>query len=50
MNEIQFVRIVPKGNHYVIEIGYCVEEPEVATDPTRFVAIDLGLNNLATLG
>lgn len=44
----KFARIVPCGNHIVVEIGY---QQETTLKPLngRAAAIDLGLNNLATL-
>ena len=40
-------RIVPKGDHYVIEVVYNKVEKELKEDNGRYAAIDLGLNNLA---
>ena len=39
-------RIVPKGNHYVIEILYDVVKQEIDADYSRVAFIDPGLNNL----
>lgn len=44
-----FVRIVPKLDYYVIEVGYSVETPAPSETTGRVAAIDLGLNNLATV-
>lgn len=47
---IQGARIVPKGNHYVIDILYkktC--QPLKSETPTRVAFIDPGLNNLLTV-
>jgi putative transposase len=42
------VRIVPKLDHYVIEVVYTVEEPALSNG--RYMAgIDLGLNNLMAI-
>lgn len=47
---IQGARIVPKGNHYVIEILYKVtSEPLRSEIPERVAFIDPGLNNLMTV-
>lgn len=46
---VQQVRVIPKGNHYVIEVIYNKETPKY-TDNGNYVGIDLGLNNLATVG
>lgn len=47
---IQGARIVPKGNHYVIEILYkVVSKPLRSEFPNRVAFIDPGLNNLMTV-
>jgi putative transposase len=46
---VQQVRIVPHGTHYMVEVVYEQPITPAAVDPTRIAAIDLGLNNLATL-
>jgi putative transposase len=43
------VRIVPKLNHYVIEVIYNKEEKEKLPNNNRIASIDLGLNNLASV-
>lgn len=48
-SEIQQIRIVPRDKHFVIDIVHKVEcESEIISD--NKCGIDLGLNNLATLG
>lgn len=42
-------RIVPKGNHYVIEVLYDVVKQDIKTDYSRVAFIDPGLNNLMTV-
>lgn len=51
IKNIQQVRIVPKPtfNCYDIEIVYKVSEKELKKDNGRYAAIDLGVNNLATV-
>ena len=47
---IQGARIVPKGNHYVIEILYKVASKPLRSElPERVAFIDPGLNNLMTI-
>lgn len=46
---IKMVRIIPKLNHYEIEIVYSIEEAKLISDNNRYVSIDLGVNNLATI-
>ncbi|HZT99532.1 MAG TPA: transposase [Ktedonobacteraceae bacterium] len=43
------VRIVPKGDHYVIEVVYQEEARPASVDPAWFVAVDLGVSVLAAL-
>ena len=45
---VQIVRIIHRGNHIVIELIYN-KEYELKCDNKQYAAIDLGLNNLATL-
>ena len=42
-------RIVPKGNHYIIEILYDVIKQEIEPSYDRVAFIDPGLNNLMTI-
>ena len=44
------VRVLPRNNHHVVEVTYKVEEKESKCDNGRYASIDLGLNNLATVG
>ena len=44
------VRILPRNNHHVVEVVYKVDEVESKSDNGRYASIDLGLNNLATVG
>ena len=48
VDNIQFVRIIPKGNHIVIEVGYEKQEKSIELN-NHIAAIDLGVNNLATV-
>lgn len=43
------VRIVPKNAYYTIEIVYEVKEADKLDDNNKYAAIDLGVNNLATV-
>ena len=48
--QITNVRIVPKGNHFIIEVLYDVEKPSVdENDFSRVAFIDPGMNNLMTV-
>lgn len=46
---INQVRVVPKNSYYKIEVIYEVDEPEELKDNGNYAAIDLGVNNLATV-
>ena len=48
-SDIKAARIIPKGNHFVIEILYKVMKKSLKSDkPKRLAFIDPGLNNLMT--
>ena len=46
--QIQQVKIVPKNGYYVLHVVYKTEEPK-PINTENYAAIDLGLNNLATV-
>ena len=48
LTQIQEVRIIPKNNAYILEAVYEQEETSLTTN-NRIAAIDIGLNNLATV-
>ena len=48
-NNLQQVRILPRNKHMVIEIVYNLEVSEIKQDNSRYIGIDIGLDNLATL-
>lgn len=47
--KINFVRVNPKGNHFVIEVGYKIDDVEEKKNDKKYASIDLGVNNLITL-
>lgn len=47
--DIAQVRIVPKNSYYKVEVIYDVEENDELEDDNKYCAIDLGVNNLATV-
>lgn len=47
---IQQVRVVKKLNHIVVEVLYKKSEKELKPTNERYCSVDLGLNNLATVG
>ena len=48
-DDIAQVRIVPKNSYYKVEVIYDVEEIDELEDNDKYCAIDLGVNNLATV-
>ena len=48
-DNVQQVRVVPQANRYAVEIIYNVPDVEIKTN-INCAGIDLGLNNLATVG
>ncbi|NET40737.1 transposase [Okeania sp. SIO2B3] len=48
-SQIKQVRLVPRINHYVIEVIYEKCEKQYELEKNRCASIDIGLNNLATL-
>lgn len=47
--QITNVRIVPNGNHYVIEVVYDIVKPSVTPSFSRVAFADPGMNNLLTV-
>ena len=47
--ELVGARIVPKGNHFIIEVLYDKEKHQIKEDFSRVAFIDPGLNNLMTV-
>ena len=48
--KINQVRIVPKGQSFCLEVVYSISvESELRSDNGRYISIDLGLDNLATV-
>ncbi|MDJ0518926.1 MAG: transposase [Trichodesmium sp. MO_231.B1] len=48
-SQIKQVRLVPRLNHYVIEVIYEKCEKQYELEENHWASIDIGLNNLATL-
>ena len=46
-DKVQFVRLVPKNNYMVIEVGYNIKEQEQKLND-NVLAIDIGVNNTAS--
>ena len=45
----QQIRFIPHKNHIVVELVYNIEIPDTCLDGDRYIAIDIGVNNLATV-
>ena len=50
VNKVKQIRIIPKYSRFVIEVIYEIQEIKTKEDNKRYCSIDLGLNNLATVG
>ena len=48
-SKIKQFRLVPRLNHYVIEVIYEAEKQQYELEENSYASIDIGLNNLATL-
>ena len=47
--DINCVRIIPNNGYYTIEIVYTIQEKQKLIDNKRYIGVDLGVNNLATI-
>ncbi|MDX1994509.1 MAG: transposase [bacterium] len=48
-HQVDQVRIVPRGRHYMVEMVYTVKPQQAEVDPNFVLSIDLGIDNLAAL-
>jgi len=48
-DKIQCVRIVPHWNNITIEVVYLLDVPEAKPDNGRYLSIDIGIDNFATI-
>lgn len=49
INNLQQVRILSRYNHIIVEVVYQTEVPELKQDNGRYISIDIGLDNFATI-
>lgn len=49
LNSLQQVRVIPKDKYIVVEVVYKFDDVEELIDNGRYVGIDLGLDNFATI-
>ena len=49
VSNLQQVRILPKNNYFIIEVVYKVEIPDLKKDNKKYLGIDIGLDNFATI-
>ena len=43
------IRLIPRGNHYILELVYEKEPDDLRLNRYRIISIDIGLNNLVTV-
>ena len=48
-DSFQQVRMIPHKNKIVVELVYCIKVPEQKPDNQKYIGIDIGVNNLATV-
>jgi len=48
VKNIKYGRVIPKSNHFVVELIYNIDEVEQKEYNGNWLSIDMGLNNLAT--
>jgi putative transposase len=46
---LQQVRILPRNKYFVLEVVYNQEKPKQLQDNDKYISIDIGLDNLATI-
>lgn len=46
---IQQVRVLPRNNYFILEVVYKINPIELKQDNQKYVSIDIGLDNLATM-
>lgn len=50
LTDINQVRVIPRNNQFIVEIVYEMYEIGLKEDNGRYCSIDLGINNLCTVG
>ena len=50
LNDIKEVRIIPRNNQYIVEVVYEKHEKQLLYKNNNIAGLDVGLNNLATIG
>lgn len=49
VNNLQQIRILPRNKHLIIEVTYKYNTKEMLCDNGKYISIDIGLDNLATI-
>lgn len=49
VNNLQQIRIIPKDKYIIIEVVYKINDVNLPLDNNRYIGIDLGLDNFATI-
>ena len=50
VTNLQQVRILPRYNYIIVEVVYQIEVQKLKQDNGRYISIDIGLDNFATIG
>ncbi|WP_431732634.1 RNA-guided endonuclease TnpB family protein [Clostridium botulinum] len=48
-NKLQQVRVLPRNKYFVLEVVYSMSKPQLKEDNNKYISIDIGLDNLATI-
>nr|WP_242851688.1 transposase [Clostridium botulinum] len=48
-NKLQQVRILPRNKYFVLEVVHSMPKPQLKEDNNKYISIDIGLDNLATM-
>lgn len=49
VNSLQQIRILPRNKHIIVEVVYNYESKDSLEDNRRYLGVDIGLDNLATI-
>lgn len=46
---LQQVRILPRNKYFILEVVYSISKTQIKEDNNKYISIDIGLDNLATI-
>lgn len=49
VDNLQQIRILPRNKYLIVEVVYNYETKEISIDNNKYISIDIGLDNLATI-